>query len=83
MDPEALEARIRAFLQEKLEMENSQLARDSELVTTGLIDSMDLVRLATHIERMLGITIPDQDINLDHFDSIAKIVAYVGAKIRS
>ena len=47
------------------------------LVTTGLVDSADLVRLATHVARYVGIGVPDADITAGHFDSAAKILDYV------
>ncbi len=81
MDAEILEARIRAILIQDLELDVAELERDSGLITTDLIDSMSLVRLATYLERTLGITIPNKDINVDHFDSIAKIVSYVRSKL--
>ena len=75
--PEPLEEALRTFLCNELGLESQQLARDSELVTSGLIDSADLVLLATFLERRAGISIPDQDINADHFDTIEKILGYV------
>ena len=48
-----------------------------ELVSDGHIDSMDLVRLAGHLEDFLGLEIPDDDIADGHFGSIARILAYV------
>ncbi len=83
MDPEKLEASIRSFLRDDLRVAIDDVPRDEDLVTTGLIDSTDLVRLATHLERMLGITIPDQDIRVENFDSIVKILDYVATRIGS
>ncbi len=83
MDPEKLEASIRSFLRDDLRVAIDAVPRDEDLVTTGLIDSTDLVRLATHLERMLGITIPDQDIRVENFDSIVKILDYVATRIGS
>ncbi len=83
MDPEALEARVGAFLSEQLNLRDAPIERDTELITTGLLDSMDVVRLVAHLERTLGITIPDGDIDVDHFDSIAKISSYVEARLGS
>ena len=57
-----------------------ELDRDDELLSTGVIASMDLARLATFLERRLGIAIPDRDVGAVHFDSIAKILAYVEAR---
>ena len=80
MDAEALEREIRAFLRDDLAIEEAQLGRDDELLSTGLIASMDLARLATFLEQRLEMAIPDRDIGAVHFDSIAKILAYVEAR---
>ncbi len=80
MEAEALECEIRAFLEEKLGI--SGVDRNQELISSGLVDSGNLVRLATQIERVAGIRIPDRDIDADHFDSLAMIVDYVALKAR-
>jgi acyl carrier protein len=79
LDTETLEEGIRAFLRDQLALEQ-EIGRDSLLVTTGLIDSPGLVHLATHLERMLGIAIPDRDITADHFDSISAILDYLRSR---
>jgi acyl carrier protein len=38
---------------------------------------MDLVRLATHLERRFDVSIPDAEIDVERFGTIARIVAYV------
>ena len=80
MEAEALEGEIRAFLEQKLGI--TDLDRNAELVSSGLVDSGNLVRLATRLERLAGITIPDRDIDVDHFDSLAMIVDYAASKAR-
>lgn len=80
MDADVLERALRAFLEEKLGV--SDIGRDDELVSSGIVDSGNLVRLATHVERVAGIEIPDRDIDVDHFDSIARIVEYAVSKSR-
>lgn len=78
MDAEALERELLRWLEDKLGV--SGIGRDDELVSSGLVDSGNLVRLATHLERLTGIEIPDRDIDAEHFDSIAMIVAYVAER---
>ena len=78
MEAEALERESRSFLEEKLGV--SGLDRSQELISSGLLDSGNVVRLATQIERLTGIRIPDRDIDADHFDSLAMIVDYVASK---
>ncbi len=78
MEAEALEREIRTFLEEKLGI--SSIDRNDELISSGLVDSGNLVRLVTHLERVAGIRIPDRDIDADHFDSLAMIVDYAVSK---
>ena len=81
-DPAELEREIFAYLEKRLHLGASELTRDDPLVSSGLVDSGNLVRLATHVERLADISIPDRDIDTDHFDSVAMILAYVASKRR-
>ena len=76
-DTHALEARLLDFLRRELGVDEPGLGADTALVTTGLVVSVGLVRLATFVERQLGIRIPDRDIKAEHFDTIRRIEAYV------
>jgi acyl carrier protein len=75
MEADALGAALRAWLAEQLDLR--ELGRDQELVSSGLVDSGNLVLLATWLEDRTGIEIPDDDIDATHFETIAKIVALV------
>ena len=81
-DVEQLESRICAFLCDECRIDPAELTRTTELVTSGLLDSMGMVRLATHLERLVEISIPDDDITAEHFDSIERILGYVQSKLR-
>jgi acyl carrier protein len=82
MNADELEARILSFLRQELRIWET-VDRDTELVSTGVVDSADLVRLATHLERILDLSIPDHEINADNFDSVAMILEYVERKLGS
>jgi acyl carrier protein len=82
MNADELEARILSFLRQELRIWET-VERDTELVSTGLVDSADLVRLATQLERTLDLSIPDHEINADNFDSVATILEYVERKLGS
>ena len=81
MDASSIEASLRAFLRDQLRVRDLPEDSDAELVSSGLIDSVDLVRVATHLERELGIAIPDSEIEFERFDSIAKITALALSKL--
>jgi acyl carrier protein len=74
-----LESRIRRCLRDDIGVDDGGLAVDASLITSGLVDSAGLVRLAAVLERDTGLLIPDRDLTPEHFDSIARILAYVAA----
>ena len=83
MNRDDLEASILAFLRDELRIDTSDIKPDTGLVSGGVVDSTDLVRLASRLERNLGIEIPDQDIKADNLDSIEMIINYVSGKLAS
>jgi acyl carrier protein len=74
-----LEQRLRGFLRDELGVDED-LSPDDSLITSGRVDSAGLVRLAALLERQTGLIIPDRDLTPEHFDTIARIVAYVGTR---
>jgi acyl carrier protein len=68
------------YLRADLRVDVSGLDATSPLVTTGLLDSMALVRLAAFLERSYDVTIPDHEIGPEHFDSIERIRRYLAGK---
>jgi acyl carrier protein len=72
-----LDNTIRVFLRTELGVTGVEIDSETALVTTGLIDSAGLVRLAALLEDETGVRIPDRDIHAEHFDSIARIHAYL------
>ncbi len=65
------------FMKEELDIDTTHLAADSPLFSAGVIDSFSLVTLLSHIENTCGFRVGASDVNLDNFDSIERITAYV------
>ena len=82
MNDEETEAQIFQFLREELRIEMDEIDRETELVSTGIIDSPGLVFLCTFLERNFGIEIPDRDVNAEKFDIVAKTTDYARAKLQ-
>jgi acyl carrier protein len=55
----------------------STVARDTPLLETGVLDSINLVRLIQFLEEQFSIQIPDSDFGPDLFESPAALAAYV------
>ena len=73
------EEALRTYLQDELGIDTAELPMDAPLFSSGLIDSFSLVSLLAHIEQTCGFKIGSSDVNLDNFDSMARVHAYVEA----
>lgn len=71
------------FISDELRIDTASLALDSPLFSSGVIDSFSLVTLLMHIEQTCGFQIGPADVNLDNFDSLASILAYVARRLGS
>jgi acyl carrier protein len=68
---------LRAFFEEELAIGRDEIAADTLLFSSGLIDSFSLVGLLGYLETSGGFTIEPEDVNLENFDSLDRILAYV------
>jgi acyl carrier protein len=82
VNDEETEAKFFQFLREELRIETDEIDRDTELVSTGIIDSPGVVFLCTFLERNFGIEIPDRDVNAEKFEPVAKTMEYARAKLQ-
>ena len=60
---------------------NVNVERDTGLLETGLLDSINLVGLIQFLEERFSINIPDSDIGADLFQSPATLVSYVEKRL--
>jgi acyl carrier protein len=73
------EATIRQFLVEDVfyDRDLKDLGPDDGLLAKGLLDSMSILKMVTFCEEQFGVTIPDEDVLPDHFESVRAIAALV------
>lgn len=50
---------------------------DTDLIASGVIDSLSLIQLVTHLERQNKIEIHDVDVNPENFQSVNTILNYL------
>jgi acyl carrier protein len=53
---------------------------DTDLIDSGLIDSLQLVRLLVHVERDLGYRIPLGEIEVEDLRSLARIARVISTR---
>ena len=70
-----IQSQITKLLVEKVHVEVPSPTTD--LMETGLLDSLTLVELIVGIEQQFGIEVPLEEIEIDHFRSIERIAGFV------
>ena len=73
------ETAIRTFLVEDVfyDRDLKNLGPDDSLLARGLLDSLSILKTVTFCEEQFGITIPDEEVLPDHFESVRAIAALV------
>ncbi len=74
-----LKEALRSALVTQFRIERDSLDDNTELFSSGIIDSLSVMDLVCFVEREIGQTVPAADITLENFDSIARIVAFAHA----
>ena len=79
MSTEALvQERLRVLFREKLNLDVPSV--ETDLLNTGLLDSLLIVDLLLHIENEFGRTLPMEDFELEDFRTLASIARCVERK---
>ena len=70
---------ILKFIQEEIlfGQYDEELEPDTNLLLTGLVDSLGIMRLVLHLEGELGVSIPPEDIVIENFLTVAHMTRYL------
>lgn len=80
--PEAIISQLSTFVtREILKQPGRQLAPDEKLISSGLIDSFNLVDLSIFIENTLGVHIDDTELNASTFDTLSELTALIQERL--
>jgi acyl carrier protein len=72
---------LRQFILKKFPLARKQQVKDSDdLLEGGMLDSQGVLEVVTFIEERFMITIPDEDLIPEHFQTIDRIGAYVHSR---
>lgn len=82
MEPSIVEA-IREFIVFNFLCDDPDevLPVDASLLKRGIIDSTGVLSLLMFTEEQFGIDVPDTDVTPEHFDSVARLAAYVQTRL--
>lgn len=56
------------------------LKADDDLIGSGILDSLAMVKLVTHLEQHYGIVVGAEDMSPDNFASVAALAKFVASK---
>jgi acyl carrier protein len=75
----ATENAVREFLVNEVlyDRDVKDLKPEDPLIARGLLDSLSILKTVTFCEERFGISIPDQEVLPDHFESVRAIAALV------
>ena len=68
---------LRDFVCEMTLRGRSEIGPATPLLSSGVIDSLNLLQLISFVEKESGIKIRPRDMALKHFDSITRILAFL------
>lgn len=73
---------IRAFIAENVLFSDNGYPHsdDTSFLEEGIVDSMGIMELVVFVEEQFGITVEDEELVPDNFDSVGKLAAYIREK---
>ena len=79
---DAIEAKIAAYIAENMlyRSDGYPYAKDASFLENGIIDSMNVLELVMFVEETFGISVGDNDITPDHFDSVERLAGFIRGK---
>lgn len=82
MSPDTTAGRIRHFILNQFPLARQRAVRDEDpLLGTGIIDSLGILEVVVFIESEFGITIADEELAPESFESIATMSRFVDGKL--
>lgn len=70
--------RIRAFLSPYFR--GRELADGEDIYATGVINSLLAMQLVMFVEKEFGLSVEDEDLDIDNFRTVDAIASFVGRK---
>jgi acyl carrier protein len=76
-----LQARIREFIESDFVFDDSSVAPDASLLDSGLVDSTGILEVVLFLEEAFEISVEDEEVLPENFDSIERLAQYVERKL--
>lgn len=82
-NPTQIEQPIRDFIASNLLFSETGFgyADDTSFLQEGIVDSLGVTELVEFVQKTYGIKVEQQEVTRDHFDSVARLSAFVRQKL--
>ena len=79
---ETIEQAIRAYIAANLLVSDNgyRFSDNASFLEEGIVDSMGIMELVAFVGETFGITVEDEELVPDNFDSVRKLAAYIRRK---
>jgi acyl carrier protein len=83
MEGDHLNAQVRQFILEKFPLARKQHLKDSDaLLESGILDSLGVLDLVAFIEKEFAISVTDEELVPENFQTIDRLVAFIQDRTR-
>jgi acyl carrier protein len=76
-----IDCEIRSFLVDNFLFGRSEALRDDDSLLGGVIDSTGMLDLVVFLQDRFAITVEEEEVVPENFDSVKHVVAYVAKKL--
>lgn len=71
--------RLREYIEDQL-LSGKKVGDEEDLLLSGLVDSMGVMRLIGFIEENLQVTVPPEDLTIENFTNITALSRYLESR---
>jgi acyl carrier protein len=75
-----LPTRLLEFVRDEVSIGGIDLRADTDLLLTGAVDSLGVIRITQWLEDSAGIAVDPGDVTLENFQTVDRMVAYARSR---
>ncbi len=79
----ALAGALAEFIQDEVVLNEVVVENDTDLLLTGAVDSLGVIRITHWIEEQTGLVVDPGDVTLENFQTISKMSEYLDVRTAS
>jgi acyl carrier protein len=78
----ALSEALTRFIQDEIVLDDVLVDGDLDLLLTGVVDSLGVIRITHWMEETTGVVVDPGDVTLENFQTVHKMTAYLDSQAK-